>query len=324
MMTGDGFRIERTLELHMQGDWGVANLHRILGWLSAEMSVRTHPNSRFAIWSGRGGTDAALAVLDARVDLALFVPACMGRALVEGDQIVASSRRSQLRALGTLPQTDALVIAIDESLGLRSLADIKAARSPLRIAASPDDGVNMVGFATTRLLQAAGMPREAIEAWGGAFLPGEAPWDTIEHAIAGRANAVIFEAIMTPYWKTLTAAHSMAFIPIDDDVLARMDEEHLLPRALVPAGRFQGLQRPLPTLDFSDFLLLCRDDLPDDVAYLVASCLCETTDTIEAQYRHLAPENSPVTYPLEPRKIARTSVPLHPGAKRYYTEKGLV
>lgn len=324
MMTGDGFRIERTLELHMQGDWGIANLHRVLGWLSAEMSVRTDPNSRFAIWSGRGGTDAAMGVLDARVDMALFVPACMGRVLVENDQLIASPRRTQLRALGTLPQTDCLVIAIDESLGLRSLTDVRAARPKLRIAASPDDGVNMVGFATTRLLREAGISRETIEAWGGTFCPGEAPWDTIEHAITARANAVIFEAIMTPYWKTLTAAHPMTFIPIDDDVLTRLNREHQLPRAIVPKGRFEGLHQPLPTLDFSDFLLLCRDDLPDDVAYLVASCLCETTETIEAQYRHLPPANSPLTYPLKPRNIACTTVPLHPGAERYYTENGHV
>jgi TRAP-type uncharacterized transport system substrate-binding protein len=317
-------RISRSIELHMQGDWGIANLHRILGWLSAALGARVEPDSRFAIWNGRGGTDAAVNLLDGRMDMTMFVPACMGRALIESDLILKSPRKDQLRALGTMPQTDRLVIAIDASLGLRSLAEIRAAKPPLRVAAAFDDGTNMVGLATTRLLRAADMARETIQEWGGSFLDGEAPWDTIDHAIKGRANAVIFEAIMTPYWKTLTATRPYNFIPIDDAVLDRIEREDLLPRAVVPAGRFDGPSPAFSTLDFSDFLLLCRDDLSDEIAYLVAECLCETTEIIESQYRHLAPDDSPVTYPLEPRKIARTSVKLHPGAERYYREKNLL
>lgn len=324
MTGGEKPRIARTIELHMQGDWGTANLHRILGWLAAELGERTNPGSRFAIWNGRGGSDAAASVIEGRMDLAFFVPACMGSALIEGDAILDSPAKTRLRTLGTLPQTDQLVIAIDASLGLRSLADIRSARPPLRIAAGLDDGVNMVGFATSRLLEAAGMPRATIASWGGFFIDGEAPWDTIGHAISGRANAVIFEAVMTPYWKELIAARPMNFIPIDDDVLAALERRDLLLRAQVPANRFAGVAQPFSTLDFSDFLLLCRDDLPDDLAYLIAACLCETTDTIEAQYRHLKPSDSPLTYPLEPKKIARTSVTLHPGAQRYYAEKQLI
>jgi uncharacterized protein len=30
-------RIERPITLHMMGDWGIANLHRICGWISAEL-----------------------------------------------------------------------------------------------------------------------------------------------------------------------------------------------------------------------------------------------------------------------------------------------
>jgi hypothetical protein len=50
----------------------------------------------------------------------------------------------------------------------------------------------------------------------------------------------------------------------------------------------------------------------------------ETRDLIEVQYRHLAPERSPITYPLEPKKMAQTPFPLHPGAERYYREAGLL
>ena len=64
--------------------------------------------------------------------------------------------------------------------------------------------------------------------------------------------------------------------------------------------------------------MLTRSDLPDDVAYAIAWVLGETREVIERQYRHLPPEKSPITYPLDPVAMGRTPVPLHPGAAEYY------
>jgi uncharacterized protein len=65
-----------------------------------------------------------------------------------------------------------------------------------------------------------------------------------------------------------------------------------------------------------------RADLPEEVAYLLAWCLGEQRARLERYYRHLPSERSPVTYPLDPAKMARTPIPLHPGAERYYREYG--
>ncbi|MGO9700918.1 MAG: hypothetical protein ACLPX7_16830, partial [Xanthobacteraceae bacterium] len=60
-------RLERPITLHMMGDWGIANLHRICGWIGAELWRRSPAGSKFATWAGRGGTDAITAVLDGEV-----------------------------------------------------------------------------------------------------------------------------------------------------------------------------------------------------------------------------------------------------------------
>lgn len=73
----------------------------------------------------------------------------------------------------------------------------------------------------------------------------------------------------------------------------------------------------------SDFLTV-RDDMPDDVAHLLTWCLVEKREAIERQYYHLSPERSPLTYPLDPPAMCRTSLPLHPGARRYYEEAGIL
>jgi uncharacterized protein len=318
-----GPRIARDVELNMMGDWGIANLHRICGWLAAELWMRTGRGSRFATWNGTGGRMAIDAVLDGRMHAALFVPAPFSGTAFRGQGVCNRPDMSRLRALGTLPQDDRLVIAVAADRGIANLEAFRRSRPKLAIATAWDDGDNMVGLAVTHLLEAAGMPRAAIEAWGGSFIEGEAPWDIMPHVIDGRADAVIFEAIMTPYWKRLLAKRRMTFLPIDDPVLSALKTRFGWPRGTVPIDRFAGLAAPFETLDFSDFALLCRDDLPDDLAYCIAWCLCETRATIEQQYRHLARADSPLTYPLDPAKIARTAVPLHPGAQRYYTERGL-
>lgn len=315
-------RLDHPITLHMMGDWGIANLHRICGWIGAELWRRSPAGSRFATWAGRGGTDAITAVLDGNVQTALFVPAGFARTIFKGLGICQRDDVGRLRALGTLPQDDRMVFAIDASFGVSSFAELRAKGPALRIATAYDDGVNMAGFAAHRLLEASGVSAATIASWGGRLVLGEAPWDIIPLVTRGEADAVLFEAVMTPYWRDMCAARKMNFLPFEDSALSDLESKFAWRRAEVAADRFPGLTGPFQALDFSDFLLLCRDDFPDDVAYVIAALLCETPEILESQYRHIPPKDSPVTYPLQPRKIAATSIPLAAGAERYYREHG--
>ncbi len=317
-------RVERPVTLHMMGDWGIANLHRICGWISAELWRRSPAGSRFATWAGRGGTDAIAAVLDGDVQTALFVPAGFARTIFEGRGICERADVRRLRALGTLPQDDRLVFAIDARFGVASFAELRAKRPALRLATGQDDGVNMAGFASYRMLEASGVSAATLESWGGRLLLGEAPWDIIPLVTRGEADAVLFEAVMTPYWTEMCASRKMNFLPFEDSALTEVETRFAWHRADVAADRFPGLPGPFQALDFSDFLLLCRDDFPDDIAYVIAALLCETPELLENQYRHIPPRDSPVTWPLQPRKIATTPIPLAAGAERYYRQSGLL
>jgi hypothetical protein len=74
----------------------------------------------------------------------------------------------------------------------------------------------------------------------------------------------------------------------------------------------------VPTLDFSGWPMVVRADMPDDVAY----ALCEA---IEAR-RDLMPTDN--YKPLDVAQLcandeeAPRDVPLHPGAERFYGERG--
>ncbi len=310
-------RVDRTITLTFQGDWGQANLHRICGWLSQEVGDRSAPGSRIFIRNGRGGKDAIDNVLSGEVDVALMTPTAalamvraeMGPLAVEG--------ADRLRALGTLPQRDRLVTCVDAALGVSSVNELVERSPQLRIATSADDGVNLIGLAAHRVLLAVGVEPAALRKAGGEFIYDERPFPAIGAFRDGAANVLIHEAIMTPHWQRITENKPVAYLDVTPEVLNAFDEWHW-PSAVVPRGFLPELEHDLTALEFSDFLVLCTKDLPDDIASLIAWCMVTTRDALEVQYRHIPPDRSPVTYPLEPKAIASAPIPMHPAAEAIY------
>ncbi|MBV9329732.1 MAG: hypothetical protein JO352_39010 [Chloroflexi bacterium] len=320
----DEARLDRSVTLHFMGDPGRANFHRILGWMCDELSRRTGPFTRVAIWNGLGFVDNVREVGRGQKDLAIATPASFVAMALDGRGPYAGESFPNLRAIASMPQNDRLVLAVDASLGVRTFAQIRDKRVPLRIATATNDGINHIGLAAHALLAAAGLSDATLAEWGGGFAPGDWYPQALASFRSGAANAIMQEAIMTPPWQTMANEHDMAFISFDDQVLDAVEHEWGWPRGTLPAGYFKGLEAPFQTLDFSDFLVFVREDMPEDLAYVLARLMVETRGDIEARYRHIPPERSPLSYPIEPRRMAATPIPLHPGAVRYYASQGLL
>lgn len=124
---------------------------------------------------------------------------------------------------------------------------------------------------------------------------------------------------MMPAWQRVTSVRPVRYIEWGDDVLAGF-EAMGWPSATVDRGYLPSLERDLLTLDFSDFVVLCRDDLDDDIAYLATWCMVQTRIALESQYAHFPPDRTPVTYPLDPVAMRQTPIPLHDAALRAYDD----
>ena len=297
-------RLGRPVTLAFRGDWGQANMHRICGWLAQEIGDRSPRGSRFAIWSGRGGTDQIAALQAGQADIAVVTPAAAVPMIEPGD----------LRALGVIGQRDRLVVVADAALPVSTVADLAAVAGSVTVATSPDDGVNLIGLAAHKALRLAGVDTGRLS-----FFYDERPFPAIGAFADGRADVLIHEAIMTPHWQRVDARRPVRYLPWGDDVLTAFAAQSW-PSATVEAGYLPGLTEDLPTLDFSDFVLLCPRTLADDVAYLATWCMVKTRRALEAQYAHLPRDHTPVTYPLVPADMARTPVPLHPAAASAYAD----
>lgn len=86
--------------------------------------------------------------------------------------------------------------------------------------------------------------------------------------------------------------------------------------ATIPAGTYEGQSEDVPTLAITN-ILVTHSDVSDEVAYEMTKQLFENLDDMVAAHaaaKAISAENGPKGLPL----------PLHPGAERYYTEKGLL
>lgn len=318
-------RIERSLTLQFIGDWGQANFHRICSWLCQEFCDRSGPASRVGIWNTiEGGIDAARAVFDGTVDMAILTPAGSLPAALEGGSIFAGKPMPSLRALAVLPQRDRMVLALPRALGITSFAELRERKPALKIATSEDNGANLIGYIARRYMEAHGIHEATLMAWGGRYIDSARPDLSMHRFRDGVADAALQEAIMTPWWLDAVKERDAVLIPAEPEAIARLEEEHGWKGAEIAAGFFPGQNEVVPALDFADFVIVVRDDMPEDVAHLLTWCLVEKRAAIERQYYHIPAERSPLSYPLEPKAMARPSLPLHPGARRYYEEAGII
>lgn len=313
---------DRSVSLRFRGDWGRANFHRALGWLSYQMTVLGGPHTSVGIFSGLGFIDNIRAVGRGEVDVAITTPAAIGRMAMDGVGPFAGETFPHLRTLGVLPQNDRLLFAVRKEFGIRSFQELREKRPALRIATGFDTTNDFVGLAAHLLLRESGITPEDIVAWGGTFVQSDNPWNCLSDFAEGRADAVIYEAIMTPWWRDVAETTDLDYIPIEPEVRDRLQDRYGWPSRTLPAGYHPGLIEESEFLDFSDFLIITTTDLPRDIGYALAWSIVETFEVLESQYTHLPADRSSLTYPLDPKAACRSNVPLHPGAEDYYRAAG--
>ncbi|MGH9631126.1 MAG: TAXI family TRAP transporter solute-binding subunit, partial [Bryobacteraceae bacterium] len=110
---------------------------------------------------------------------------------------------------------------------------------------------------------------------------------------------------------TLTPVRFLDFPPA---LLERFAQQGMTPKPL-PAW-FKGQTKPVASVDCGT-VLIARDDLPDTTAYLIAKTLCEQREVMVQAHRAWADFQ-----PELGARIENTGVPLHPGAARYFKERG--
>jgi len=115
-------------------------------------------------------------------------------------------------------------------------------------------------------------------------------------------------------WYEVSQRYDLTYLQLPEDLLAKIAKESDMERRDIPDGLLRGIDHPIPTVARTGHAVYGREDMPDHFAYIVAKAMDEHQDLL--QWAHLN-----FSYNLHTVWKA-FGVPLHPGAARYYRERG--
>ena len=230
-------------------------------------------------------------------------------------------KRLPLRTLAVFPSYDVMGFAVHESTGITSLSQIKQERFPLklstRLVTQSDLRENSTMFTIAAVMRAAGFTFAELRKWGGKIHLASRPSDPVRRASIENAtvNAIFDEGIKS--WARTAMENGFRFLPLEGVVRKSMAGMGYRP-TVMSKSRFHGMAEDVTTIDFSGWPMIVRADIPDDLAYAI----CEA---IEKRKEVIPTDNYK---PLDMAQLcandeeAPYDVPLHPGAKRFYRERG--
>jgi len=222
-----------------------------------------------------------------------------------------------VRVVMSYPSWDRFVVLFHERTGLRSLAEVREKRYPLRMSMR-EDPTHSTRVLTDQLLPLYGFTLADLESWGGSFQLVGPPGDPrrVQGIRDGQVDAVLDEGIAS--WFDDALAHSMRPITLEDDIF-RQTGEMGWRRVVIPAGRFPHLREDYVCIDYSGWPLYTRASLPDATAYEVCAAVNARAEWIpwEDSYTGVAQVG-------QDTEATPIDVPLHPGAERWYREQGFI
>ena len=219
-----------------------------------------------------------------------------------------------LRGVAGGMDTYYLAALVRADSGIETAADLKQKAGQVRL------GTLAVGsageYGARNLLEALGMTYDDIRKAGGSVAHTNYP--TMTAAIKdGRMNAVI--AVITPAHPSITEIalqNDVRFLPFPPDLVRKMREEFNYEPQTMPSGMFRGLDKELAVVGFPT-VFITRQDVPDDLVYLVTKTIAEGKDQLVAAHKGLSKFDPQAAWKRE-----LVGLPLHPGAEKYYREKG--
>jgi TRAP-type uncharacterized transport system substrate-binding protein len=220
-----------------------------------------------------------------------------------------------VRVVAIYPSWDRFVYVVHPRTGLKSLAEIKEKRYPLRLSIR-EDKAHSTRVLVDQTFAAYGFTLADLESWGGSLQVNGGPGDKrrMDALAAGTIDAIFDEGLILWFEKALAAG--MKPIPLDESVFAKLQAIGWR-RVTIPARHYPHLEADHDCLDYGGWPLYTRAALPDEDAYKVCAAIYARKDEIFWEDSFTGIGQLGQDTPATPR-----DVPLHPGAERWYREHG--
>lgn len=228
-----------------------------------------------------------------QTDIAYY--AANGELMFEGDKI------DMVSAIGALyPETVQLVTTAKS--GIKTFDDLKGKKVSV---GAPGSGT----FANAeQLLEIHGLTMDDIDPQNLDF--GESQ----ESLQSGQIDAAFITAgAPTAAVETLNATTDVVIVPVEEAKADELIEKYpYYAKDVVPKGTY-GLEADVPTVSVGAMLVV-QNNIPDDVVYDVTKAIYDNASSLtHPKGKFIKPETG----------LDGIGIPIHPGAKRYFDEKGV-
>jgi para-nitrobenzyl esterase len=216
--------------------------------------------------------------------------------------------RTNLRLIANIQDPTYVLVAAKAETGITDLSEIRQKRWPVRILSAG------IGSDLSGILAHYGLSREIIEVAGGRV--GNTPEIRENFDVAIGGGGGMTTAPEWRIWTEISQKFDLNFLELPEDLLKKLTQEGEQERGTIPVGLYRGVMRPIPTVVRTGTVVYGRDAMPDDFAYTVAKAMDEQQQLL--QWKHL-------NFSYNMHNVWKAyEVPLHPGAARYYRERGYI
>lgn len=222
-----------------------------------------------------------------------------------------------VRIVAVYPSLDHFVFVMHPRTGLKSLAEIKEKKYPLRLSIR-EDATHSTRVLVDQMLAAYGMTLKDIESWGGSFQLNGGPGDERRlQALSEETIDAIFDEGL-PLWFEAALAAGMKPFTLSDEAFKYLVDGLGWRKYVIQPGRFRGLDQAYACIDYSGWPIYTRAALPDDDAYKICDAIYQRREQMFWEDSYTGVEQMGANSDATPR-----DVPLHPGAQKWFREHGV-
>lgn len=140
--------------------------------------------------------------------------------------------------------------------------------------------------------------------------------DAAQQFIDGHLDCLAFITVPQPYAPVLNVAsqRKIKLLSIPDDKVSEMEKFQGVKGYTLPPGTYPNIDYPVRGITVRSHIIV-RDDFPDQAAYNIVKAIAENFD----RYGNVL---SSMKFVRQEDLAADVGIPFHPGALKYYREKG--
>ena len=202
--------------------------------------------------------------------------------------------------------------------GIKSWDDIAAKKPKMRLAINRPDNPQVSIGGPYALMEAHGFTIQDIEKWGGSYVLGNS---AIGLAAITDGKADVFmnaRNLGDALVKDIAGKRALLWIDGDPAKVAKGAAVFDNKMDMVPKGTYPFMEKDYPTVRMSVFLLAGKH-VSDETVYKYVKALAENEARVQSIGGSLKTAFATAKMPTNPANL-----PYHPGALRYYREKGMV